>query len=200
MTFYRKIKFNTPVVQWTEYPPSKRLMKVRILPGVQMAYQEKNFQTEFGKHNRVHGVFELKITKKKSIAFSVIRESQHEGLHNSGTKTTGCYFKLTDLDPREKPFDCFHLFETPAFVVVMFYKPRVKKDVYYIEYDKWIHQESIHPRKSMKESECAAIALRHETYIRRKEQPSVASVYYLFDEQLIELNIQEIVSRHLANR
>ena len=42
--------------------------------------KEANFQTQFGKRNSIHGVFELKFTKGKSIPFNALAEHQEKTL------------------------------------------------------------------------------------------------------------------------
>ena len=76
--------------------------------------KESNFQTEFGKRNRVHGVFELKFCKGKSFPFKNIEEHQEKAL--LAASKDGLYHKITDQPvfagsgvrfTKLKPFDCF---------------------------------------------------------------------------------------------
>jgi len=62
-----------------------------------MSYTEKNFQTMFGKRNRLQGVFELKITKGKSISFDAVSEHQIESLMKAQGK--GLFHKIADSLP-----------------------------------------------------------------------------------------------------
>ena len=53
---------------------------------------------------------------------------------------------------RPKPFDCFYLGEIPAYVVIMFYLPRKKKNVYYIYIDDFLAMRDEATRKSITET------------------------------------------------
>lgn len=130
-----------------------------------MAYSEKNFQTEFKNQNEQHGVFELKITKGKSVAFSQVADHQKEALQRANKK--GCYWKIADVGFAQKPFDCFFLKKTPAYIVVMFYEKRKKKNVYYIEIKRWLKTEKTHKRKSLKEHEVKEIAKYNFNFLKK---------------------------------
>lgn len=138
-----------------------------------MSYSEKNFQTEFKNKNNISGVFELKITKGKSIAFNKLAEHQKMYLMNANCDI-GTYWKISDIavDFRkvsQKPFDCFYLKNTPAFVVVMFYEKRKKKNVYYIKISDWVKAEENHNKKSMKEEYVNSISYHYLTYNKVKK-------------------------------
>jgi len=129
--------------------------------------REKNFQAEFKEKNKVFGVFELKICKGSSLPFSALAKHQEEALLKI-SDGGGLYYKLPDSPvsweknnsgstsktvrfTREKPFDCFNLSKIPAYVVVMFYKPRIKKAVYYIPVQAFIEMRRKAGRKSLTE-------------------------------------------------
>ena len=120
--------------------------------------KEANFQTEFGKRNRIHGVFELKFCKSKSLPFNALAEHQEKAL--LAVSGNGLYHKITDQPvfansgvrfTRPKPFDCFYLSQTMAYVVIMFWISRKKKNVYYIKIEDWIYMREHATRKSATE-------------------------------------------------
>ena len=103
---------------------------------------EKQFQSIFTKwvrENYQHtAAFELKVVnldKKKSLSFSSFQEQQIPSLFQA---KHGCvYKKLSDMDPSQKPFDAMQICESLAFVVVLFYKKRTKKIMYWVDVDDW---------------------------------------------------------------
>jgi len=121
--------------------------------------KERDFQTQFGKRNTIHGVFELKFTKGKSLPFNALAEHQETALR-AVSGSVGLFHKITDQPvfansgvrfTRPKPFDCFYLSQTMAYVVVMFWIPRKKKNVYYIKIEDWIEMRDRADRKSATE-------------------------------------------------
>ena len=132
--------------------------------------KEKDFQADFGKLNRINGVFELKICKGTSLPFDALADHQEEGLVEASIGD-GVYHKLSDIGGSsgtgKKPFDCFRLQGINAFVVVQFYEFRKKKNVYYIRIQDWIHMRKYAGRKSMTESMAIDEAVIKENYIGR---------------------------------
>ena len=63
--------------------------------------KEKDFQTEFGKRNRIHGVFELKFCKGKSLPFKNLAEHQEKALLDASED--GLYHKITDQPVYKDP-------------------------------------------------------------------------------------------------
>ena len=121
--------------------------------------KERDFQTLFGKHNPLLGIFELKFCKGKSLPFSALADHQEEALL-AVSSATGFYHKITDQPvfaeskvrfTRQKPFDCFHLSDIPAYVVICFWTPRKKKIAYYIRIADWIKMRDEADRKSVTE-------------------------------------------------
>ena len=123
--------------------------------------KEANFQTEFKKNNKIHGVFELKLCKGTSLPFSSVKEHQRQALLDISSDT-GLYHKIADApffeDPKKrmrftkpKPFDSFLLKNIDAYVVVMFYTPRKKKNVFYIDIERFVRMEEETTRKSFTE-------------------------------------------------
>ena len=117
-----------------------------------MSYKEKDFQGRFNKWLKYHwmkksAAFELKICKKKSLSFSAVKSHQIDGLlhakHGSVVK------KLSDIDPAQKPFDCFILANVMAFVVILFYEPRKQKEAFLIDIDDFVEERDKSNRKSI---------------------------------------------------
>jgi len=131
--------------------------------------KERDFQAEFGKRNLINGVFELKFCKGTSIRFDSVAEHQEAAL--LAVEGDGLYHKITDQPflkdmnfQRKKPFDCFNLADIPAYVVIMFWRARKKKNVYYIPINKWVYFRDRADRKSITEDMAAGIAMFTEDY------------------------------------
>lgn len=126
-----------------------------------MSYTERSgMQVDFKKHNTIFGIFELKLCKGTSLPFNAIADHQEEALLAiSGEE--GLYHKISDSVvnmgsketrfTKKKPFDCFRVKKQPAYVVIMFYKPRIKKNVYYIPIRSFIKMRDFIDRKSITE-------------------------------------------------
>jgi len=134
--------------------------------------KEKNFQTEFKEKNKIHGVFELKLCKGTSIAFSSVAKHQREALLQA--RGEGLYHKIADSPvswgnrrfTAKKPFDCFFI-KVPAYVVIMFYTPRKKKDVYYIPIERFLVTEKRVARKSLIEELCSEISDFEVSFLKK---------------------------------
>lgn len=103
-------------------------------------------------------IYELKFTNGSSISFSKIKTHQIEALKQAKEKSL--YHKITDLPwgltkkfrfASKKPFDCFCLVKTRAFIVVWFYKPRKEKIFIKITIDKFLKMMNNTNRKSFTE-------------------------------------------------
>ncbi|RLC34857.1 MAG: hypothetical protein DRZ76_01760 [Candidatus Nealsonbacteria bacterium] len=148
--------------------------------------KEKNFQQEFRNKNAIPGVFELKLCKSTSLPFSNIAPHQLKALSDAGSDA-GLYHKLTDQPvsfqqdrqniqeqkkqqrfTRPAPFDCFFLKNIPAYLVVMFYTPRKKKNVYYIAIDSLLEMIEHAGRKSMTESMAQRYASHTDNYLKKR--------------------------------
>lgn len=130
---------------------------------------EKNMQTLFGKYLQAYPpdrseVYELKIAKGKSLPFSALAPHQREYLVAS--EREGFYHKITDQPifsgqqtryHSPKPFDCFYLCHTPAYVVIWFYKPRQAKIFIKIPIFAFLTIEGQADRKSITEEMALAI-------------------------------------------
>ena len=119
--------------------------------------KEKDIQTIFRDHNQVMGVFELKLCKGTSLPFDAVKEHQRQALSQVSTDT-GLFFKIPDSPiftgtkmrfTALKPFDCFHLAQIPAYVVICFYQPRKYKRFYYITIQAFLELEQEVYRKSI---------------------------------------------------
>ncbi len=134
--------------------------------------REKDFQTQFGKRNKIHGVFELKFTKGKSIPFNALAVHQEDALLRVSGEI-GLYHKITDQPvfagnkmrfQRKKPFDCFNLFYISAYVVAMFWEARKKKNVYYISIRAFRLMRQRTRRKSFTEDMAKKYSIKTEDY------------------------------------
>jgi len=135
--------------------------------------REREFQTEFGRRNLVEGCFELKLCKGTSLPFDALKDHQKEAL--LATSGKGLFHKITDQPvfkgskvrfTRPKPFDCFFLTNTDSYVVVMFWIPRKKKNVYYISIETWVYMVEAAGRKSLNEEMAIEFATFKESYLK----------------------------------
>ena len=139
--------------------------------------KERDFQTQFKKHNKINGVFELKLAKGKSMPFSAVPEHQIKALCDVSLGD-GLYHKISDSPifsgsktrfTKPKPFDCFFLRNIDAYLVVMFYVPRRKKMVYYIKIIEYIDMVDMADRKSMTEEMAKErAAMIDSTYLKNQ--------------------------------
>ena len=123
--------------------------------------KEANIQSLLKNKHTMHGCFELKLCKAKSISLSSVKPHQVEALLAASSEG-GLYHKINDAPifagmktrfTNSKPFDFICIKNTPAFVVICFYVPRKKKRCLYISIDRWVELCAIHPRKSVREAE-----------------------------------------------
>lgn len=100
--------------------------------------KEKDFQTEFGKWLKTNwkcsAAFELKICKEKR--FNLKRIEEHQIMNLIKVKHSILSYKISDSGLGQKPFDSFTLYQAPAYLVILFYKPRKPKMFYMIDVDK----------------------------------------------------------------
>lgn len=124
---------------------------------------EATFQTEFGKRNEIVGIFELKLAKTKRLPFSALKAHQEKALVHANMGG-GLYHKIADSPffkdskarmrfTKPKPADCVFLKDFPAYVVVMFYEKRKKKNVYYIHIKDFLRMRDESEKKSFGEAE-----------------------------------------------
>ena len=144
--------------------------------------KESDFQTAFRDKNTIHGVFELKFCKGKSLPFSALVKHQEEALLEASS-SEGVFHKITDQPifknediktktrfTKKKPFDCFLLKNTNAYVVVMWWVPRKKKKAYYIRIQDWILARGKAGRKSITEDIARIYAVKIEDYFKGKNK------------------------------
>ncbi|HUT85363.1 MAG TPA: hypothetical protein VMW66_00840 [Elusimicrobiales bacterium] len=137
--------------------------------------KERDFQTQFSKRNIIHGVFELKFCKGKSLPFNALAEHQEKAL--LAVSGDGLFHKITDQPvfansgvrfTRPKPFDCFFLSQTMAYVVIMFWIPRKKKSVYYVKIEDWIRMRDKATRKSATEEMVFKSSTIYKNYLDKR--------------------------------
>ena len=135
---------------------------------------EKNLQTIFSawvRENppRVTTAWELKLTKGPSIRFDSV--ATHQAVALTGVRAEGTYHRITDQPwmkdrphsfTKQKPFDCFFIRDAEAYVVVLFYKPRRKKEVLFISVEDWIRENNVSDRKSLTEERARDISSKVE--------------------------------------
>ena len=127
--------------------------------------KENNIQTALSKVHTLHGVFELKLCKSKSIRFDSVKPHQVAALLEANEN--GLYHKISDFPMfagsktrfnKPKPFDFIYLKHTPSYVVICFYIPSKRKTCYYIAIKDWIMADFETSKKSITEEECERIA------------------------------------------
>ncbi len=120
--------------------------------------KEKDIQQKFKELNQKEGIFELKLCKKTSLPFKNIADHQIEALL-AGSSEKGLYHKISDSPvswggqrfTKPKPFDCFFLKNQPAYIVICWYQPRIKKDFHYIPIKNFLDMQRNADRKSITE-------------------------------------------------
>jgi len=122
--------------------------------------KERDMQTKFNKYCRHNiketSVFELKITKTKSLSFSAVKPHQIHGLQVAQKKLI---YKIEDVGLSTKPFDSFCIAGAKAYVVVMFYT-RGCKTFYMITIGSWVNETEVSSRKSLTESRANEIGIK----------------------------------------
>jgi len=134
--------------------------------------KEKDFQTLFSAWAKINKkyiiktygkavVWELKISKQKSIRFDDVKPHQVEALLEA--KGEGCYHKINDMpfipnNPKmrftnKKPFDCFFVAGGSGFVVVWFYQSgqiKTEREMILVDIDVWLDEWSIAEKEGRK--------------------------------------------------
>ena len=121
---------------------------------------EAQFQTKFtrwAKYNiKESSAFELKLSKTNRLPFANIADHQFQNLLS--VKRASLTYKISDASFGLKPFDCFTLVRTNAFLVVMFYK-RGEKEFFMIDIEHLISFMEQHPeKKSITRDEASSIS------------------------------------------
>jgi len=117
--------------------------------------KEATFQTQFNhwlarQNFPFSAVFELKITKSKSLPFTTVQPHQIRALVLA--KHGRLIYKIPDIGLSQKPFDSFHLHQVKAFVVVLFYRSRQYNKFYLIDIDDFCNLKDSCGRKSLTEA------------------------------------------------
>ena len=138
---------------------------------------ERTFTTEFIKKNTINGCFEIKFTSKTSIPFSSIQEHQKAALL-AVSCGDGLSWKIADSpffkDPKDrmrfthkKNFDVVRLTNVEAYIVAVFYTPRKKKNVIYIDIERFVRMEEETTRKSFTEQMAIDYSAFSFSYLKR---------------------------------
>lgn len=88
-----------------------------------MNKKEATYQTKFNQYLRLTGLrgyFELKYISKKVKNFNYRLIEPHQIASLLAAQDTGFVFKLSDADPRIKPFDCISTPPLFSYVVLIF--------------------------------------------------------------------------------
>lgn len=121
---------------------------------------EADFQTKFtrwAKNNfKDTAVFELKFSKTLSIPFSAVKDHQIANLLSA--KHRQISYKIPDVGYDQKPFDCFCIARAKAYVVLMYYNSKNKKEFYMFDIDEFVHLKETHHRKSLTLEEAQSLA------------------------------------------
>lgn len=127
-------------------------------------YNEKNLTADFSKWLRKQRwqkkmldtmAFEFKVCKKNRLNFR--SDFQPQQLPMLEEASTGCiYYKLSDTDPRAKPFDSLQICFADSYVGVLWYKYRKPKILYMIPIDKLL--PVVDKQKSITEEEAKNLA------------------------------------------
>lgn len=122
---------------------------------------EAAFQSLYTKwlksYGEASGAHELKFTSGKSIPFAAVKEHQVASLLRA--KHGQVVHKISDMALGFKPFDCFILKESTAFVVLMFYVLKQRRKCYAIDIDDFIAERERSDRKSITESKAREIGI-----------------------------------------
>ena len=117
--------------------------------------KENQIQTLFNRQNEIIGVFELKLCKDKRLNFKKL--DRHQELSLLAVEGDGLTYKISDMSADRKPFDCFRLANMPAYVVIVWYKPRRPKVAYYIRIKDFIELRERSEWSSLIEEEAIGI-------------------------------------------
>ena len=121
--------------------------------------KEKDFQTRFNKWCKYNitktSVFELKLTKGKSLPFRSVQEHQQYAL--LAAKHHQIVYKIPDSG-FQNPFDSLAIHKSQAWIVVMFYELG-KREFFLIDIDTWVEEVKTSKRKSLTEDRAREIGL-----------------------------------------
>lgn len=122
---------------------------------------EADFQSKFTRwiKPRMKGsaVFELKICKAYALPFSAVKEHQLAAL--SAAKHDSVFYKIPDSGYDQKPFDCFMMGGTKAYVVIMWYTERGDDAFYMIDIDAFLKEKQNSKRLSLTQERAEEIGM-----------------------------------------
>lgn len=135
-------------------------MKEKIIQSIFTAYIQDHSPTETT-------VWELKVENGTSFLFSKVKDHQITAL--GAVKRGGLFHKISDSPMswmkgtpmrfgRPKPFDCFFIRGARAYVALLFYKPKKRKDLLMIDVDDFVRERNASVRKSLTELRAREIA------------------------------------------
>ena len=117
--------------------------------------KEKQFQRRFRHYlqsvRTKTGAYELKVARGPSLPFSALAEHQEHAL--LAAKHAALIYKISDDALGQKPMDMFCLFNTEAFVVVLF-----GTEFFGIDIDRWRGEKKTARRKSLTKERAEVIA------------------------------------------
>ena len=103
-------------------------------------------------------VFEVKVSREKSLPYSAVKPHQVRALKTAGNKFI---YKIPDLGG-QNPCDLVTITEAPGYVVIFFYKPYKPKIFYMIEISQFEYLKATSKRKSITEEECQNYCYRSD--------------------------------------
>jgi len=124
---------------------------------------ESRLTTAFIKWLKTHydssAIFEIKVTKTKSLPFSVVKPHQVLALELARHKKL--IYKISDIDRlTQKPADIICFVKSKAYVVIFYYK-RSKKDFVMILINNFIKEKKESIRKSLTEDRAKEIGVTY---------------------------------------
>ncbi len=124
--------------------------------------KEKEFQREFNKWLRHQdhigtAVFELKLVKGPSMAFSRVEDHQIEALYHASRDFV--VYKIPDDTIGQKPFDCFRIERADAYVVIKFLE-RGNKEFFMITIEDFVNEINTSHKKSITAGDALRIGER----------------------------------------
>lgn len=126
---------------------------------------EKEMQVKFGKwmresYNGPSAAFELKLCKgNNALPFAAFEPQQPVSLLKA--KHEFIFKKLSDADRTLKPFDCFVLVKTDAWVIAGWHHMGKGIATYWIDIDAFLAEQAASTRKSITEKRAVEIASKH---------------------------------------
>jgi len=102
-------------------------------------------------------VKELKVTNTHKFEFKNIKPHQIPFLLRA--KHDCVYYKISDQSLGLKPFDCFQVCRVPAYLIILFYKPRQLKVPIWIDVDKFVEFQKTSRYKYITEDQAKEIGI-----------------------------------------